>query len=228
MLSAHRFLGAAATALASSLIACRTAAPVPKPIATTEKSPPKVAPPASAIAATPSPPERAPTYGVPVPDAAEWLARHALVGTTPGECYEVQAGVPPLASLLCRETNARNRSQDGPKTFERIYRPNGRGRVTEVWRGIVRIDSNWLDLVVSLSADGARLELEDRTPCRCERALREDREKRESEVQPDGLSRNLHLACAARGTYVWKEGEYVRERSERARCREGEVDLSEW
>jgi hypothetical protein len=82
--------------------------------------------------------------------------------------------------------------------------------MVEVWAGTVAIYANWVDLIVDIQPDGARLVLRDRTRCACEDAEHEDRAKRMSNVQPESLTRELWTACGARGAYAWRGSRYER------------------
>ena len=153
-------------------------------------------------------------YGKPVSDLPSWLDRHGVTGKVAGSaCFEVGVGAPPAVGLLCRAGPADDRPVvfgAGDRTVERVYRADGT-RLVEVWKGTVGIYANWVDLIVDIEPDGARLELRDRLRCSCERAFREDDEKTASSAQPAELSKELRRACKARGFYVWSGTRYVRD-----------------
>jgi hypothetical protein len=158
------------------------------------------------------------TYATPVADIPVWLSAHRVQGRAGGTCFEVLAGVPARASLLCRERLPGPR----PRTVERILRPDDKQRLATVWNGVVGIYANWADLVVRLDPDGAGLELKDRVPCACDHARAEDLAKSQSQAQPSWLSSDLASACGARGRYAWsKNGRFVFAKgSAPAPCRE--------
>jgi hypothetical protein len=158
--------------------------------------------------APPSPRQnQPPTYDKPVADLSAWLQEHQVSGQVTGTCFEVNAGVPPVPSLLCRGQAEKPSSV----VFERLLRPTDDGqRLQLVWQGAVEVYGNWVSLVVDIDPSGNHLELLDRSVCHCERAIREDREKIESNVQPDWLSRDLRRACGSRGLYVWSKNRYLR------------------
>lgn len=183
-----------AAAFAASCKAPPAPAPPPaeQPAATKELAP-EAAPPSSSVT------EPLHTYDRPVADAHQWLVDHGVSGSVMGEtCFEVDSGMPPAPGLLCRAPPSPRSRQ----TVERLYRVDGK-RMAQVYEGTVGIYANWVDLVVQLDSDGARLVLKDRKRCLCEEAEEEDRLKTESQVQPDWLSRDLYAACKARGAYRW-------------------------
>jgi hypothetical protein len=143
------------------------------------------------------------TYARTVDDPAGWLREHQATGSVRDEpCFEVRAGVPPEAALLCR-------ARLDQTTVERVY-VIAAGHLREVWQGPVATYANWVDLVVEIASDGEELVLRDRRGAECTDALSEAVDKWANGVDDAAFVRRIVDACKARGTYTWTGRSYVR------------------
>jgi len=137
---------------------------------------------------------------------ADWLKSHgARASLAEKDCWDLgtAVGTPPAPALLCVLTK-------GPPIdkLARIYRLDG-ARTQRVWEATIGTDSNWLDLVPVLAADGKSLELRDQAPGACERALCQYSEKQAHGILMD-FRAVLLRGCRARGVYTYEAGSFTR------------------